>query len=84
MAKDKGTRSAAARRFNGCESARSMARTMVSQGGVGKYAGMFDLICERLASQPNDRESALLLAQLNGLRRADSSGDEFDRAEPSG
>ncbi len=60
-----------------------MARTMVNQGSVGKYAGMFDLICERLASEPEDRESAMLLAQIKGLRRADASGDEFDRAEPS-
>ena len=84
MAKDKATRSAGPRRFNGCESARSMARTMVSQGNVGKYAGMFDLICERLASQADDRESAQLLAQLKSLRRSDASGDEFDRAEPIG
>lgn len=83
MAREKGTRGEGPRRFNGCDSARSMAKTIVSQGEVGRYAGMFDLICERLASRPDDRESAQLLAQLKRLRRADASGDEFDRAEPS-
>ncbi len=72
------------RHHNGLESARSMARIMVSQGAVGRYAGMFDLVCERLASQPKDRESVELLAQLKSLRRRDAAGDEFDKADPIG
>jgi len=65
------------------EWAKSIARIMVKQGKIGKYAGLFDFTCTRLAGQPDDRESAELLAHLKSLRRSDFAADEFDEAEPA-
>jgi hypothetical protein len=65
------------------QSAKSIARIIVKQGEIGKYAGLFDFTCSRLADQPDDAESAELLAHLKSLRMGDTAVDEFDEAEPA-
>ena len=77
MTRDKRAGKAKRRQIGGYESVKSMARIVVEQRSIGVYAGLFDLICERLASQPNDPEGVELLAQLKDLGKESVETGEF-------